>query len=330
MRFADPYFLLLLPLALGYAWLRWPRRARPPRAYVTFPWLAPFAGSIPDRRARWVALPVALRAVGICLIVLALARPHTGGDVRDVKLRGRNIMLTLDVSSSMRAVDFRPHNRLHVAKNLLADFVARRDGDLLGLVVFAGQVLTQAPLTTDTDVLTRMLRRAETGMLADGTAIGMAIATSLSQVSDLPPRSSAIVLITDGANNAGQVDPLTAAEAARALGVRVYTIGVSAKPSGKFVPAWSGASLRDLQPLAALDEEVLRRIADRTRGRYYRAVDSHALSRTLSDIDRLEKTQIRVKQLQAHHELYSLFLLPALVVLALELLLRATWLRTLP
>lgn len=228
MRFADPLFLLLLLVPAARAWWLWRRRRRPPAERIAFPGLVFLAGATGGKWARWHAVPAILRLTGLTLLIVALARPQLPHEVRQINSKARNIMVALDISSSMKAGDFKPGNRLMVARKVLADFVRERDGDLLGLVIFAGRAFLQAPLTPDADLLQRMLGRIDIGMLPDGTAIGTALAMCLSQLKDLPPKASVIVLITDGANNTGQPTPFVAAEAARAIGVRIHTIGVSA------------------------------------------------------------------------------------------------------
>ena len=210
MRFADPIWLLLLavPLALGARMLR--DRGAPPALRIGFPALGFLDDASASRWGRWRRLPDALRLVALILLVGALARPQVPHEVRQVRSKARNIMLALDISSSMKATDFKPGNRLEVARAVLAEFARRRRGDLMGLVIFAGRSFLQAPLTPDTDLLGEMLGRVDIGQLPDGTAIGTALALALSQLKDLPSRASAIVLITDGANNTGAVTPFVA------------------------------------------------------------------------------------------------------------------------
>lgn len=336
MRFANPFILVLLPLLAGYLWLARSRTKRTPHAYVAFPTLSFIDARIGGRRARWAALPAALRAAAATLMIVALARPQGPDDVRDVQLRGRNIVLALDISSSMKAVDFQPGNRLEVAKGVLADFVRARQGDFLGLVVFASRAFTQVPLTNDTRVVNEMMGRVDIGLLPDGTAIGTALAMSASHLKDLPRSSCAIVLITDGGNNTGSPDPLTAAAIARALGIRVYTIGVSSHDSAaaairNTAQATPGRSYAEIpSTLSARDEDVLRQIASITGGRYYRATDPAALAGIMAGIDRLEKTVLHLREVRSYREYYPFLLLPALLMLGLDLALGATWLRTLP
>lgn len=329
MRFADPAWLLLLPVLAGWLWLR-RRRGPGVDAYVGFPDAGALAGSRRGRRVRWLALPGVLRAAGIALLVVALARPQGTLGLREVTSQGVNVLVTLDVSGSMKAEDFRPRNRLHVAKRVVADFVARREGDRVGLVVFAGKAFSQVPLTTDRGVLLAMLDRVQIGMLPDGTAIGTALATSLNHVKDVPARSSVIVLITDGVNNTGRLDPLTAAEAARALGVRVYTIGVGTRGTAPFLVEDPIVGRRYVELPVTIDEEVLRRIAGLTGGRYFRATDPRTLAAVLAEVDRLERTEIRVRERVQVEERFEMVLLPGVALVTAGLMLGLTAFRTLP
>src|SRR5262249_60825512 len=186
MRFADPLYLVLLLVPTAWAWLRWRNRRRAPAERIGFPGLAFLEGAPTTRRARWRWLPDTLATLGLALLIVALARPQVPHEVRQIRSKSRNIMLALDISSSMKAGDFQPGNRLMVARRVLADFTRERRGDLLGLVIFAGRAFLQAPLTPDTDLLDRMLGRVDIGMLPDGTAIGTAIALCLNQVKNLP------------------------------------------------------------------------------------------------------------------------------------------------
>jgi Ca-activated chloride channel family protein len=330
MRFADPWVLLLLLAPLWYGWRTLGRRPRPPVDRIGFPALA-FLGDAPRTGpARWRWIPDALRVGGLTLLILALARPQQPHDVQEIRSKSRNIMVALDISSSMKATDFKPGNRLEVARGVLAEFVRRRQGDLIGLVIFAGRSFLQAPLTPDTDLLGEMLDRVDIGLLPDGTAIGTALALALGQLKELPAKATAIVLITDGANNTGKPTPYVAAEAARALGVRIHTIGVSAPDSTAIDDGFIWREGRTPDRLTSSDEAVLRRIADRSGGRYFRATDPEALERIMTEIDPLERTDVRISETRDYRELFPWVLIPALLLLAGELWLRATRLRTLP
>ncbi len=266
----------------------------------------------------------------LTLLVLALARPQQPHEVREIRSRARNVMLALDISSSMKAADFQPGNRLEVARQVLAEFARRREGDLLGLVIFAGRAFLQAPLTPDNRLLGQMLEKVDIGLLPDGTAIGTALAMCINQLKDLPTKASVIVLITDGANNTGQPSPFVAAEAAKALGVRIHTVGVSAPdttgPDDGFIWRWG----RTPDRLTRSDEVVLRRIAERSGGKYFRADDPKALERVLAEIDPMERDEVRISETRDYRELYPWLLGPALLLLAVELLLRGSRLRPLP
>lgn len=330
MRFADPGWLLLVavPLALGVGMLR--NRGAPPPLRIGFPALGFLTDAPASRWGRWHRLPDVLRLVAMVLLIGALARPQVPHEVRQVRSKARNIMLALDISSSMKATDFKPGNRLEVARAVLAEFARRRRGDLMGLVIFAGRSFLQAPLTPDTDLLGEMLGRVDIGQLPDGTAIGTALALALSQLKDLPNRASAIVLITDGANNTGTPTPFVAAEAAHAVGVRIHTIGVSAPDTTGLSDGFVWRQGRTPDRLTSSDERVLRRIAERSGGKYYRATDPEALTRIMEELDPLEREEVRISETRDYRELYAWLLLPGLVLLAAELLLRATRLRTLP
>ena len=330
MRLADPLLLLLLVLPLGYLIQRWRARRRPPAARLDLPTLGFVADVKPSPRARWRRLLPAFRIFGLALLVLALARPQMPRDLREIRLRSRNIIVALDISSSMKAGDFQPGNRLTVARKVVNDFVRRRQGDLVGLVLFAGRAFLQAPLTPDLDLLERTLDRVDIGLLPDGTAIGTALGLSLAQLKDLPVKASTIVLITDGANNTGQPTPLVAAEAARALGIRIQAIGLSTKDTSSVAlnGVWRVGSTTPR--LTFGDERNLQRIAERTGGRYYRATDPEALSGIMNEIDRIERVDVHVGETRDYRELYPYVLVPALLLLGLELGLGLGWLRSLP
>ncbi len=266
----------------------------------------------------------------LVLLVASLARPQVPHEVREVRSKARNLMLALDISSSMKATDFKPGNRLEVARQVLGDFARRREGDLLGLVIFAGRSFLQAPLTPDTELLGELLGRVEIGQLPDGTGIGTALALCLSQLKDLPSRASAIVLITDGANNTGSPGPFVAAEAARAIGVRIHTIGVSAPDTSGFDDGFIWRQGRTPDRLTSSDERVLRRIADRSGGEYFRATDPEALERIMRELDPLEREEVKINETRDYRELFPWLLAPALLLLAAALALRGGRLRTLP
>lgn len=330
MRFADPLFLLLLlgPAGLALAW--WRARRQPPAERIAFPALQFARATRPSLRARWHRLPRTLGLLGLSLLIVALARPQVPGDAEPTRVRSRNLILALDISSSMKAADFQPGNRLGVARKVLRDFLQRRDGDLMGLVVFAGRAFLQAPLTTDIGVLDRLAEQVDIGLLTDGTAIGSAITLGLNQLKNLPRNSSAIILITDGANNAGDISPVQAAEAAKALGVRVHTIGLSSPDT--FSVALNGVwTVRNVNArLSGRDEAVLKDIAARTGGQFYKATDPAMLGDVMKELDPLERIEVQVSETREWHELFPMVVGIGLALLLLETLLAVTWHRKLP
>lgn len=330
MRFADPLLLLFLIIPLGYAAHGWMQRRRVPSQYIGFPALQFMTDEPPSRRARLRPFLGVLRVSGIALLIIGLARPQLPHDLREIKLRSRNIMVALDISSSMKAGDFQPGNRLEVARRVLNEFVQKREGDLIGLVIFAGRTFLQAPLTPDVDLLGETIGRVDIGMLPDGTAIGTALAMSLNQLKDLPPKASVIVLITDGANNTGKPSPFAAAEAARSLGIRIHAIGLSTADTSQadrdLIWRWGRAPAR----LTRSDEAVLTRISSRTGGQFYRATDPEALRRIMGEIDPLERQDVLIHETRDYEELYRFALIPGLLLLGLELAASMTWLRTVP
>ncbi len=330
MRFASPAFLALLLVPLLFGWHRWRNRRRPPSERLSFPLVRLVRASGSTVRSRWHRLPAALTLLGVGLLVSALARPQLPGDADPTRVRSRNIMLILDVSSSMKATDFQPGNRLAVARDVLRQFIRGRQGDLMGLIVFSSRAFVQAPLTTDIDVLDRLVEQVEIGMLPDGTAIGTAMALGLSQLKTLPAKASVVVLITDGANNTGEPTPRQAAEAAKALGIRIHTIGVSSPDTSAI--ALNGVwSLRTLSGrLSTRDEAALKDIAARTGGQYYKATDPAMLQQVMNEIDPIERIEVEISETRRYHELFPWLVAGGVALLLLEMLLRATWLSRLP
>jgi Ca-activated chloride channel family protein len=271
-----------------------------------------------------------LGLTGLALLTVALARPQRIGEVQEVHAQSRNIMIVLDISSSMRSADFQPGNRLETAKRVVAEFVHRRQGDLLGLVIFSGRAFLQAPLGPDTRLLGELIDQVQLGELPDGTAIGTAISLGLGQLKDLPPAASTVILLTDGANNTGEPTPLAAAEAARALGIRIYTVGLSTIDTTLFTDAYVWRGGRTADRLLPSDEAVLRRIATRSGGQYFRATDPALLQEIMDRIDPLERTDVRIAEVHDYRELFAFFLVPGLLLLVLQSALTASWLRSLP
>ncbi len=320
MSFARPVLLLVLLMLPLWWWVR-ARRTRPAAAYSDLD-----AVSAVRRARRWIGeVPAGLRSVTLGAWIIAVAGPQLGPGVTEVTSEGIAIVLSVDVSSSMLAEDFAPSNRLDVAKERSVAFVRGREFDRIGLVAFAGEAVTRVPITTDYAVLEQAILDLRVGELDDGTAIGTAIAIATNRLRRAPGRSRVAVLLTDGENNRGRVDPRTAAIVAHEFGVRLYTIGVGTQGEAR-LPIGRGpqGQLRYQTMPVRIDEELLQDVAEITGGRYFRATDTAALRRIFEQIDRLEKTPVQVTRLSEADEAYRVPLLVGFGALALELMLAAT------
>lgn len=278
----------------------------------------------------WLRHLLALfRMVVISLIIIVLARPQSSNQWEQVTTEGIDIVLCMDVSGSMRAMDFKP-NRLEASKNVGIEFVNARQDDRFGLVVFAGESFTQCPMTTDRAVVVNFLKEISFGVIEDGTAIGMGLATAVNRIKESKADSKVIILLTDGVNNRGDVGPVTAAEIASGLGIRVYTIGVGSKGTAPIpVQDMFGRTITRDMPVE-IDEEVLEKIAETTGGTYFRATDNNKLREIYQEIDQMEKTRLDIKHFSKNKEEYFPFLLAAMIILLVEVLLRYTIFRTIP
>jgi Ca-activated chloride channel family protein len=263
-------------------------------------------------------------------MVLGLARPQELAAGRPLTTSGVDIVLALDASGSMKAEDFQPRNRLEVAKQAAARFVEERASDRLGLVTFAGEAVTQAPLTLDHEAVQGSIERIAIGGLVEGTAIGTGLATAVNRLRVSDAKSKVVILLTDGVNNAGQIDPLTAAETAEALGVRVYTIGVGTTGEAPYLLDDPRFGRRYVRVVVRIDEEILREIAARTGGRYFRATDPEALSQVYAEIDRLERSPLSGRRPVTRIDRYAWVLACTLVLIVAEGALRGTLFRRLP
>jgi Ca-activated chloride channel family protein len=274
-------------------------------------------------------LPPVLHMLGIALLIIALARPQSTDNWSNTSTEGIDIVLALDISGSMLAEDFKP-NRLEAAKQDAIRFISGRPNDRIGLVIFSGESFTQCPLTTDHAVLINLINDVKPGMIEDGTAIGLGLATAISRLRESKAISKVIILMTDGVNNQGQVPPLTAAEIAKTFGVRVYTIGVGSMGTAPY-PVTDMFGRKRYQDIEVeIDEEVLSQIAHMTDGRYFRAVDNKRLEEVYNEIDKLEKSKIEVKEYSRKNEEYLPFLVLAGIILVFEVVLRNTLLRNIP
>jgi len=329
-RFATPWALTLLPLAIAATWYLALRRRRAD-ARLRIPNVTQSAHLA---HSPWVRLERGLpwlRALVLLLLVLALARPQAGAELRTTSTHGVDIVIVLDVSGSMRAEDFRPDNRLEVARHTVERFIAGRPEDRVGLVVFAALATTRCPLTLDHEMLLEFLGDVDFAPREDdGTALGMGLATGVNRLRESDAKSKVVVLVTDGVNNRGQVGPRAAAEAARAIGVKVYTIGVGSEGEAPVPVDYGPFGVRYVMQRVELDEDLLQEIAESTDGRYFRATDAEGLERIFETIDKLEKTKIESRFRVLYSELFPMVLLPGVVLLLLERLLVATRLRRLP
>jgi len=327
-RFEDPWMLALLAvIAAGYV----VRRRIEARRTGTLRYSA--VDTVREAKlgtARWAQrAPGILRALALAAFMVALARPQTGISSENVTTEGIDVIIVLDISSSMLAEDLTP-NRLEAAKTVAADFVAGRRNDRIGLVAFAGEAFTQAPLTLDYSVITTLLGELESGMIADGTAVGMGLATAVKRLQASDAASKVVILLTDGRSNVGEIGPVTAGQMAQALGVRVYTIGAGARGMAR-IPVDDPLRGRVYATVQAdVDEGTLQEIAETTGGRYFRATNTESLQEIWNEIDQLERTEIEVENFTQYAERFPLALGLGLLLLVTEVVLSQTVLRRLP
>ncbi len=329
VRFADPWYLLILliiPLLLVQR--IWTQKKQ--RGGIVFPQVE-LARQLGDswtlKLRRWV---ISLKLLGIAFLILAFARPQRGSAEEDILTEGVDIMITVDVSGSMAAEDFRPRNRLAVAKQVIENFVRGRRSDRIGLVIFAARSFTKCPLTIDYDVLLKQIEDIQLGVIDDGTAIGSGLANAINRLRASKAKSRVIILLTDGVNNSGEIDPLTAAELARSLGVKVYAVGVGREGVAPFPVDDPVFGRRYVDVQVQIDEESLTKIAESTGGRYFRAVDKDSLEKIFQTIDSLEKSKISVKSYTHYNEMFTYFLWPGVSLILAESLLSHTRFRRLP
>lgn len=332
MEFANKEYLLLLLLIVPYAlWYFLCRKNRMPSLRMSSTNAYRYAPR--SLRTRLIHLPMMLRCLAFALVVMALARPQTFNAPNQREVEGINIMLAMDVSTSMLAEDVSP-NRMEAAKDVAAEFIAGRPNDNIGLTIFAGEAFTQCPMTTDHTSLQNLLHNvrpdlAASGLIADGTAVGMGLANAVSRLKEQKGKSKVVILLTDGSNNMGDISPLTAADIAKQFGVRVYTIGLGTNGIVRYPVQVSGMT-QYMQGRGEIDYETLRRIAEVTDGNFYRAASRSELQRIYRDIDKLEKTKLTASSYARRYEAYQPFALAAFFSLALGVLLRLIWLRRLP
>lgn len=324
-EYPNLLWLLAVPVLLiaHYVWQELSGRRPHLRVSTDIPWRR--EGFSPLEAVRH--LPFAFRIAALCLIIVALARPRSSNEVEKIDTEGIDIVLAMDVSTSMLARDFQP-DRISAAKDIAIEFIAQRPSDRMGIVVFAGESYTQCPLTTDRATLVNLMKEVQTGLIEDGTAIGNGLATAVARIMDSDAPSRVVILLTDGVNNTGEVAPQTAAEIAKTYGVRVYTIGVGANGTAPYpvMTPW-GVDVQNVK--VEIDEDLLKGISDATGGRYFRATDNTKLAEIYSEINEMEKARVSVDSFPVYKELFGRFAVAALVLLLLELIVKLL-LRRLP
>lgn len=332
MEFASKEYFILLILLIPYIlWYFLYRKKSEPTMQMsdTFPYrYAPKSW-----RMRIINLPMVLRCIAFTLVVIVMARPQTHNSWDNKQVDGIDIMMAMDVSTSMLAEDLKP-NRLEAAKNVASEFIADRPNDNIGLTIFAGEAFTQCPMTADHASLINLLQSVRTdiaarGLISDGTAVGMGLANAVSRLKNSKSKSKVVILLTDGSNNMGDISPMTSAQIARSLGIRVYTIGLGTNKVAPYpMPVAGGVQYVNIP--VEIDTKTLSDIAAVTEGNFYRATNNRELKQIYKDIDKLEKTKMDVKTYSKRYEAYQPFAIAALIVLLFELLLRTTVLRRIP
>ena len=326
MIFANPgYLFLLLLLVPVVGWYIW--KLRNVRAAVRLSATDSLQRQPRSLRVWLIHVPFVLRVAVVILVSLALARPQLSNRWQSESTEGIDIMMALDISGTMLGEDLKP-NRLEAAKAVATEFVLSRTNDQIGLVVFAGESFTQCPLTTDHAVLVNLFQSVKFGMIEDGTAIGLGLANAVNRMKDSATKSKVVILLTDGSNNRGDIDPLTAAEIAKTFNIRVYAIGVGSYSQEVRVPIHTPYGVQYGTMSSEFDESTLRNIAQQTGGEYFRATDNNSLRAIYQQIDQLEKTKIRVREYSKRTEHFMPFLTAAMLCLLVEILIRYFLLRT--
>ena len=327
LKFANPeafYLLLLIPAAIAWYWFK----GSDSRAKLQ---LSDYTAFLVNRRSLKIYLYhllFALKVIAFALMVTALARPQSTSSRQSVSVEGIDIVLAMDISGSMLAEDFRP-NRLEAAKEVAIDFIQGRPGDRIGLVVFSGESFTQCPLTTDHAVLINLFDDIKSGMIEDGTAIGDGLATAVNRLKESTAVSKVIILLTDGENNRGFIDPLSAAEIAKVFGLRVYTIGVGSIGTAPYpVPTPFGVQYQQME--VRIDEPLMNKIAGLTNGKYFRATNKQKLEEIYQEIDKLEKSKVDVTEFRKKKEEFKPFLVAAFLLLLLDFILGISVFRKYP
>lgn len=332
MKFANQEYLFLLLLIIPYLlWYVLYRKKTEPTLRMSDTFAFRYAPK--SWKVRLMPLQLLLRILVFVLVVLILARPQTSNSWKSKTVEGIDIMLAMDVSTSMLAEDLKP-NRIEAAKNVAAEFIAGRPNDNIGLTIFAGEAFTQCPMTVDHSSLLNLLHNVRTdiaavGLIEDGTAIGMGLANAVSRLKDSKAKSKVVILLTDGSNNRGDLSPMTAAEIAKSLGIRVYTIGVGTNKTAPYpMPVAGGVQYVNIP--VEIDSKTLSEIAAATDGDFYRATNTRELQQIYKEIDQLEKSKLNVKNFSKKYEAYQPYAIAAVILLLLEILLRVTIFRRIP
>ena len=327
ITFAYPwvlYFLILVPALPVWYWMKGKQR----QPSIKYSSLKIFQDIPASWREKLRHTPIVLRTIAIFLLIIALARPQSFNSGQNIYTEGIDIAMVLDTSTSMLAEDLKP-NRIDAAKEVIDNFIKDRTSDRIGLVIFARQAFTQCPLTIDYNVLRNLLSQVKTGMVEDGTAIGNAIADGVNRLKDSKAKSKIIILLTDGMNNAGEIDPLTAAQIAKTFGIRIYTVGVGTRGEAPY-PVQTPFGTRYQMMPADIDEGMLQKIADMTGGAYFRATNTKALQDIYNKIDKLEKTKVEITSYREAKELFYYWLGAGLLLIFLEAGLSSTIFRKMP
>lgn len=332
MTFANSAYLLLMLLIIPCV-LWYVLRGRKRRAAMSVPTVSMYGGMRKSWKYYLIHVPFIMDMAAIILLSLILARPQTTDRWQDTEIEGIDIMLAVDVSTSMLAEDLKP-NRIEAAKQVAAEFINGRPNDNIGLTIFAGEAFTQCPMTVDHAILLNMFQNvssdiAAKGIIEDGTAIGMGLANAISRLKDSQAKSKVIILLTDGSNNRGEISPTTAAEMAKSFGIRVYTIGVGTNGTAPY-PVQGAYGKQYINVAVEIDENVLRQIAQTANGQYYRATSNSKLKEVYEEIDKLERTKLQVKEFSKNQEEYQPLALALLLTLLVSILLKQTVLRTIP
>ena len=319
-------WLMVLPvlLAVHYIWMELSGRRPHMRVSTSVPWMVGGRSFMSVLRH----VPFLLRIFALAMIIVAIARPRSSQDMEKIDTEGIDIILAMDVSTSMLARDFTP-DRISASKDIAIEFISQRPSDRMGIVVFAGESFTQCPLTTDRATLINMMKEVQTDLIEDGTAIGNGLATAVARMKDSDAKSRVVILLTDGVNNRGEISPQMAAEIAKTYGVRVYTIGVGANGMAPYpvMTPW-GVEVQNVK--VEIDEKLLSEIAESTGGRYFRATDNTKLAEIYSEINKMEKARTTVDSFPVYKELFGLYALLALLAIMLELFIHWFVIRRLP